>query len=112
MSDDRCSPTRKRASWRTLDVSAPHASEGADLAVRISEGDLRIVDAYYYELALEASQDRSPPTPEDQVELAKLTASSERLKSMTREERLALRAHRLRHGALRMAGHRQHRRLE
>jgi hypothetical protein len=54
------------------------------------------VDAYYYELALEASQDRSPPTPDEQVELAKLTALCERLKAMTREEKLALRARRLR----------------
>jgi len=96
MSDDRCSPTRKRAFWRTQGVSAPHASKRVDLALRISEGDIRIVDAYYDELALEASQDRSPPTPEEQVELEKLAVSSERLKAMTRQEMLALRARRLR----------------
>src|SRR6185369_5986184 len=80
MIDDRCSPTNKRASLRTQYASAPQASEGVDLALRISEGDIRIVDAYYDELALEASQDRSPPTPEEQVELEKLAVSSERLK--------------------------------
>jgi len=96
MSDDRCSPTGKRASLYTQGVAAPSAFAGVDLVLRISEGDVRIVEAYYDELALEASRDRSPPTPEEQIELEKLAASSERLKAMSRSEIHALRARRLR----------------
>jgi hypothetical protein len=80
----------------TQGVAAPSAFAGVDLVLRISEDDVRIVEAYYDELALEASRDRSPPTPEEQIELEKLAASSERLKAMTRPEMLALRARRLR----------------
>jgi len=70
-------------------------TESVYLVLRVSEGDIRMVDAYYDELALDASMDQSPPTPEERIELEKLTALSERLKAMTREEMLALRARRL-----------------
>jgi len=96
MSDDRCSPTGKRASVYTRGVAAPSIPVDVELVLRISEGDVRIVEAYYDELALEASRDRSPPTPEEQIELEKLAASSERLKAMSRSEIHALRARRLR----------------
>jgi len=96
MNDDWRSSTGKRVTVYTQGVAPPSLSDGVDLVLRISEGDVRIVDAYYDELALEASRDRSPPTPEEQVELDKLAASSERLKTMTRAEMLVLRARRLR----------------
>lgn len=46
------------------------------------------MDAYHYELALDASKDRSPPTPEEPSERGKLATSFERLKAMTCEEML------------------------
>ena len=98
MNDNRCSPTGKRVSSGNKDgATATDPGVGqVGLVLRVTEGDIRMVEAYYHELALEASQDRSPPTPEEQVALKKLAASSERLKAMTREELLAERARRLR----------------
>lgn len=97
MSDDQCSPIGKHAFSRVKDRRATVPASGeVDLALRVSEGDIRIVDAYLAELALEASQDGSPPTPEEQIAADKLAASFERLKAMTREEMLAERVRRLR----------------
>ena len=53
MSDDRCSPTGKRASVPTQGVAVPSVCGGASAVLRILEGDIRMVDAY--ELALDAS---------------------------------------------------------
>ena len=104
MSDGRFSSTGRRASLGSKDGEATTdpSFSNVGLVLRVTEGDIRMVEAYYHELALEASQDKSPPTPEEQVALQKLAASFERLKAMTREELLAERARRLR----------QHRRLE
>jgi hypothetical protein len=98
MSDDRCSLTVKRAPLDSKDGEAATdpGFGNVDLVLRVTEGDIRMVEAYYHELALEASQDRSPPTLEEQIALKKLAASFERLKAMTREELLAERARRLR----------------
>jgi hypothetical protein len=98
MSDDRSSLTGKRAALGGKDKEAtPDPRFGnVGLVVRVTESDIRMVESYYHELALEASQDKSPPTPEEQVTLQKLAASFERLKAMTREELLAERARRLR----------------
>jgi predicted P-loop ATPase/GTPase len=96
MNDDRCSPTGKRASMHNQAAPMAPTSDDTDLVITVSEDDVRIVDAYYYELALDASKDPSPPTPEEQIELAKLAASFERLKAMTHEEMLEERERRLR----------------
>lgn len=97
MSDDRFSSTGRCASLGGKDGEATTDPRfgNVGLVLRVTEGDIRMVETYYHELALEASQDRSPPTPEEQVALKKLEASFERLKAMTREELLAERARRL-----------------
>jgi hypothetical protein len=98
MKDYRCSPIGERAAQRTKDgvpTTAP-TSDHVDLVLGISEGDIRIVDAYHYQLALDASQDRSSPTLEEQIEVGKLAASFARLQAMTHEQMLAERVRRLR----------------
>ena len=97
MSDGRYFSTGKHAFSGSKDEEAATdpGFGNVGLVLRVTESDIRMVEAYYHELALEASQDRSPPTPEEQVALKKLAPSFERLKAMTREELLAERARRL-----------------
>lgn len=96
MNDNRYSSPGEYAVQRTKNAVPTVTSVSDDVDLGISEGDIRIVDAYFYELALDASEDQSPPTPEEKTEIAKLAASFERLKAMTREEMLAERVRRLR----------------
>jgi hypothetical protein len=56
----------------------------ADLGV--TAGELRIVDAFFHELALEAAADPRPPTPEEQEAVMHMRDRFERLKAMSPEE--------------------------
>ena len=60
---------------RTQGVSARSSTDSVYIVLRVSEGDIRMVDAYYDELALDASMDRSPPTPEERIDLEKIECS-------------------------------------
>ena len=110
MNDEWCPPTGEQlipadldnvtaATTRdaALDIEASvRSSETSDLVLGVSEADIRLVDAFHHELALEASADKSPPTRAEQLANAELAASFERLKAMTPEELRAERARRLR----------------
>lgn len=61
-----------------------------------SEEDLRVLDAYYHHLALDASEDPSPPTAAEQAQLDTIRAHNDRLLAMTPEDMLAERARRRR----------------
>ena len=80
---------------RDIEASA-RSSETSDLVLGVSDADIRLVDAFHHELALEASADKSPPTRAEQLANAELAASFERLKAMTPEELRAETARRLR----------------
>lgn len=47
----------------------------------VSERDVRIVDAFFHELALDASEDPSTPTPEEQADIDLIASFVERLTS-------------------------------
>lgn len=97
MNDDWCPPTDEHDVPGNLDaVPSVATPDQVDPVLGISEGDVRVVDAFYHELALDASKDPSPLTAEEEAAELRMVASFERLKSMTREELLALREHRLR----------------
>src|SRR5437868_2617291 len=98
MKDDWSSPTAETAlPPRPRDGAANGPADDVDPVLGISECDLNIVNAFYHELAVDASQDPSPLTAAELVELESLDASLSRLKSMSREELLAERARRLRY---------------
>ena len=71
-------------------------TEGADLVLGVSEADIRLVDAFYHELALEASAVKLSASPAEQLADAESVAAFERLKAMTPEEQRAERARRIR----------------
>jgi len=63
--------------------------DAIDPALDLSSAELRILDAFFYELALEAAEDPSPPTPREQLAIDNLGARFERLQAMTPEEQAA-----------------------
>jgi hypothetical protein len=96
MTDEWC-PSSGEHSMLTKDVTsnadAAHSAD-ADLALGVSEADIRLVDAFYHEVALEASNDRAPATHEEQAANAALAESFARLNAMTPDELRAERARR------------------
>ena len=74
MSDRRTSPTvehgRSAVDVKTVDqvASAPPEAAGADPVLGVSEADLKLLDALYHQLALDASQDPRPNTPEEDAD--------------------------------------------
>ncbi len=54
--------------------------------LRIVDCKLRIVDAFFHKLALEAAEDASPPTAAEQLAIDDLRERFERLQRMTPEE--------------------------
>ncbi len=75
---------------------ATYSKKRDGLVLGVSEADIRLVDAYYHELALEASNDPSPLTREEQIADAEWAESFARLKAMTPDELRAERARRIR----------------
>ena len=112
MNDEWCPPTGEQTIPAELTAAtAPDAAhdteaslksfEGADLVLGVSEADIRMVDAFFHEVALDASEDKSPLTPAELLADAESVAAFERLKAMTPEEQRAERARRLRERRLR-----------
>jgi hypothetical protein len=64
----------------------PAANDDLDPMLGVTSGELRIVDAFIHELALEAAEDPSPPTAEEQLAIDDLRERFERLQRMTPEE--------------------------
>jgi len=101
MTDDWSPPTGEHDRppsdhQRAEPPTTPAPNGEVDPVFGLSEADLRMVDAFYYELAMDAANDPSPPTAAEQVEIKVLAASFERLKAMSPEELLVERARRLR----------------
>ena len=117
MTDEWCPPTGEQLIPADLDevtatttpdvareIDASVRSMEADLVLGVSEADIRLVDAFFHELALDASEDKSPPTRAEQLADAESIAALERLKAMTPDELRAERARRLRERRLRDGG--------
>lgn len=64
----------------------PPANDEIDPLFGLTVADLRILDGFFYELALEAAEDPRPPTPEEQDSIDNLRKRFERLQRMTPEE--------------------------
>lgn len=77
--------------------AAPFDDE-IDPVLGVAAGELRIVDAFFHELAVDAALDPRPPTAAEQVAIDDLRARFERLKAMSPEELDAERARLLRIG--------------
>jgi len=106
MNDDWTSPTGEyefpcgeRATARPMakHTARPNVDE-IDPVLGVTSGELRIVDAFFYELALEAAEDPSPPTAEELIAIDNLRERFEKLKAMTPEEQDAERARLLKLG--------------
>ncbi len=100
MSDDWSPPTGEYERPRIL-ASLEVTSEVAegdciDPVLGVSERDLRLVDAFYHHLGVEASEDPSPPTAEEQESIDWLGEQFAKLQAMTPEELDALREERAR----------------
>lgn len=88
MNDDSTRPTDHARTLKTT-VTVPADEVGArsiDVAGGISEEDLRLLDAINHELALDASNDPRPNTPEEDEADADLHARAQRTMSMTPDQ--------------------------
>ena len=65
MTDDWSTPTGERMPF---EVGNDDATPDSDLLLAVEERDLRLLDAFFHELALDASNDPTPNTPEEQAE--------------------------------------------
>jgi hypothetical protein len=91
--DDWSPPTDEyeRPSIRaSVDRPQPVERDWIDPVLGISERDLLLVEAFYHNLGVEASEDPSPPTPDEQESIDWLGAQFEKLKAMTEDELAAL----------------------
>ncbi len=108
MSDDWCSPTGELdptrggaasgegARLRNRGETPVELDDEGDPVLGVTHGELRMVDAFFHELALDAAADPRSPTPAEQVAVDNLRARFERLKAMTPEEQVAERERLLR----------------
>lgn len=64
----------------------PGGDDELDPVFGVTAGELRLVDAFFHELALDAAHDPRPPTEAEQVTIRNLRARFERLKAMSAEE--------------------------
>jgi len=106
MTDDWTTPTGEyeqpcretpTATSATRSAGRRHG-DAMDPALDVSSAELRIVDAFFNELALEAAEDPSPPSPREQLAIDNLRARFERLQAMTPEEEEVERQRLLREG--------------
>lgn len=65
---------------------APAVNDEIDPVLGVTAAELRILDAFSYELALEAAEDPRPPTPEEQQSIDSLRERFEQLQRMSPEE--------------------------
>jgi hypothetical protein len=89
MNDDSTRPSAHALTTSTAAVAVPVdevAECRIDMTCELPEADLRLLDAINHELALDASNDPRPSTPEEDEAVAELLASARRMKSMTREQ--------------------------
>jgi len=67
-------------------IGARAPDEDVDPVFGLTTGELRMVDAFFYELAIEAANDPRPPTADELEAIDDLRMRAERLKAMTPEE--------------------------
>lgn len=99
MSDDWTPPTGEYERPRiiaSVEVKAGPAVECIDPVLGLSERDLRLVDGFYHNLGVQASEDPSPATAEEQDSIDWLGEQFARLQAMSPEELDALRDERAR----------------
>lgn len=97
MTDDWSEPTDERKRFRSRATMEPRDDDAVvDPVLGIAERDLRLVDAFFHHLGIDASEDPSPATPEEQESIDWLRERFEHLQAMSPEELLALRAERRR----------------
>ncbi len=107
MSDDWSSPTGEFEPARGGAASGqgarlrnrgetPVDTDDGDSVLGVTAGELRMVDGFFHELALDDAADPRPPTPAEQVAIGNLRARFERLKAMTPEEAIVERERLLR----------------
>lgn len=99
MSDDWTPPTGEYKRPRiiaSVEVPAGPDVECIDPVLGISERDLRLVDAFYHNLGVQASEDPSPPTAEEQESIDWLGEQFAKLQAMTPGELDVLREERAR----------------
>jgi hypothetical protein len=97
MNDDSTGPTHQDRTAVTVTVTVSLdevAARSVDVTSGIREEDLRLLDAYNHELAIEASEDPRPNTAEEDEEDAELLRRAELTMSMTPEEVAIRRARR------------------
>ena len=92
---DEVTAARTRGTARDIDATA-RSADNMDLILGVSETDVRLVDALYHELALDASNARTPASRAERDANAESAASFARLKAMTPDELSAERARRMR----------------
>ena len=90
MTDD---PSR---TTRTGEHDCSNTDDEIDPVFGLTAGELRMVDAFLYEVAMEAAMDPRPPTADELEAIEDLRVRAERLKSMTPEELAAERERQLR----------------
>lgn len=97
MTDDWSEPTGERRRFRNRATMEPPDDDACvDPVLGISERDLRLVDGFYHNLGVQASEAPSPPTPDEEGSIEWLGERFEELKAMSTDELLALRAERSR----------------
>jgi hypothetical protein len=79
---------RSSVEIKTVDEVAPAqpGGEGVDPVLGVSEADLDLLDAFYHQLALDASQDPRPNTPEEDADDEWLMDRARKRMSMSRAE--------------------------
>jgi len=76
MTDDWSTPTAEHV---RIDATTEDATPDRELLQGVVARDLRILDAFFHELALEASNDPTPNSPEEQAEDDVLMAWAQQL---------------------------------
>lgn len=82
MTDDWSTPTGE---YDRFEATNEDTTPDSDLLLSVEERDLRILDAFFHELAMDASTDPTPNTPEEQAEDDALMAWAHEMMSTPRD---------------------------
>lgn len=76
MTDDWSTPTGE---YVRAELTTDDTTPDSEFLISVEERDLRILDAFFHELAMDASNDPTPNTPEEQAEDDELMAWAQQL---------------------------------
>ncbi len=99
MTDDWSPPTGEHAKQPHRDDATPDLptlDEPIDPTFGVTAGELRMVDAFFYEVAREAAEDPRPATLAERDTVDELRSRFERLKGLSQDEASTERARLLR----------------